>query len=234
MTSTQQAPQPKTTPLLEALKAEREQRLAKEKEREITVRAIQQPPKREKKEKAKAIKESPEKGKGAKKAAVVPGPPAAITSVQIASTSGPPKAPRAMRNQQQQQAKAPARGAPPPGATTRRGRPILGLGSRNFEAALSGVGGKKRDDKVKIASKDDAASPASASSPITVPAILKRSPVVVNKPLETEAAAAVPSPAGGSTQGGGGGGVPPPSRGTGRRGRGRGRGGGGPPRGGAA
>jgi regulator of nonsense transcripts 3 len=69
--------------------------------------------------------------------------------------------------------------AAPSEAPTRRTRPVIGLGSRQFEAALSGVGGRERRPKGEKGKEKESLAQASndgpsnevapASSPITVP-----------------------------------------------------------------
>ncbi len=242
--ATQPVPQPKTTPLLEALKAERE----RQKEKEIVVRSIQQAPKKDPKQKAVPTplavpkQDTPKKaGKNPKKNT----PPVSATTAQATPPPKAPKAPRAMRLQQQaaQQASPPKpsvntsvpqspQAGPSVASPARRGRPILGLGSRQFEAALSGVGGRKREENQKDAQgqqepeqqapgsprKQRTSSDAPPTGPgtVKVPSILKRSPVVAMKPLDESAPStdALPKVIDGPVRGGG----------RGRRGRGRGRG----------
>ncbi|KAI0088255.1 Smg-4/UPF3 family-domain-containing protein [Irpex rosettiformis] len=124
----------------------------------------------------------------------------------------------------------------PAASTSRRGRPVLGLGSRHFEAALSGaVGGKSRREREK---DKESSTPSQAASATTPP---KARPNQVPTIASTAAPPTIlqrdgqgnPNPAGIITR-------PPPETGTqtpredgagaggagrGHRGRGRGRGG---------
>ncbi|KAK0219750.1 Smg-4/UPF3 family-domain-containing protein [Armillaria nabsnona] len=163
----QPAPQPKTTALLEALKAEK----SAVKEKEII-------PRIQIKESANGKNDPKKKGgptnqkpvetpkKGASKAPPAPAPttnanpknaPKGAAAPSNASVKAP-KAPRAMRNQQAPKVPAPlntsvppsvgtsspstntAQPPPSPAAAARRTRPIIGLASRHFEAALNGAG----------------------------------------------------------------------------------------------
>uniref|UniRef100_A0A0W0FBB7 UPF3 domain-containing protein n=1 Tax=Moniliophthora roreri TaxID=221103 RepID=A0A0W0FBB7_MONRR len=168
--ASQAPPQPKTTPLLEALKAEKTAvKEAKEsKEKMIIMRNHAAETRKEEAKKKAAAKatDSPPTSKKAKKAAAAEG----------AGRKGP-KAPRVMREQQSASGQSPVMAtkpvpaspsaAPSPsnetstGAPTtaapRRGRPILGLGSRQFEAALigaAGVGAKAKKEREKEKQKE--------------------------------------------------------------------------------
>jgi len=174
--SLQPIPQPKTTPLLEALKAEKV--AAKEaKEKMILMRNhLAHPPEvltrkddgKKKAALAKSAPETPLTSKKASKRAAAAAAAAAATDATHAgspnSASRKPKAPRT--REQQQQHSSPAQATSPSSApasstsvtssneavasSSRRSRPVLGLGSRQFEAALSGVaGGKSRKDREK-------------------------------------------------------------------------------------
>ncbi|KAG7442933.1 uncharacterized protein BT62DRAFT_922365 [Guyanagaster necrorhizus] len=171
LASTQPAPQPKTTALLEALKAEK----SAVKEKEIipriqikeSVNGKNDPKKKGGPTNQKPVETSK---KGASKAP----PPAPALMANANQKNAPkgaaasfnasakaPKAPKATRNQPvQQPPKVPtalntsvtpsvgenspstsiAQSPPSPAASTRRARPIIGLGSRHFEAALNGAG----------------------------------------------------------------------------------------------
>jgi regulator of nonsense transcripts 3 len=145
---------PKTTPLLEALKAEKQA----QKDKEAIIRnhahykdLTNGPPpsvlRKEEKRKAAARPSRKHAVKNIKGAAPAPAPAPA------------PKPPKDTPTPSVTAATAPAPaqpqvndGAPSVVASARRGRPILGLGSRQFEAALSGVGaagGRKRAEKSK-------------------------------------------------------------------------------------
>ncbi|KAL0071227.1 hypothetical protein AAF712_001793 [Marasmius tenuissimus] len=171
--SLQPVSQPKTTPLLEALKAEKV--AAKEaKEKMIMMRNHHAHPpevltRKDDKKKATSAKAAaevpPTSKKAAKKAAAVA---AAAANVDPAHAGSPTsrKSGKASRAREQQQHLSPAQVASPSAAAapstsaattndatappSRRSRPVLGLGSRQFEAALSGVaGGKSRKDREK-------------------------------------------------------------------------------------
>lgn len=163
----QPALQPKTTPLLEALKAEK----SAVKEKEIIPRIQikestngKNDPKKKGGPTNQKLVETPKKG--ASKAPPAPAPttnanPKSAPKGAAAPSNAPvkaPKAPRAMRNQQAPKVPAPlntsvppsvgtsspstntAQSPPSPAAAPRRARPIIGLASRHFEAALNGAG----------------------------------------------------------------------------------------------
>ncbi|KAG1819049.1 Smg-4/UPF3 family-domain-containing protein [Suillus subaureus] len=275
---------PKTTPLLEALKAEK----SAQKDKEAILRnhahykdtsAASTARKEEVKKKAAvpiaASQKQPEAkpaaplSRKAKKAATAAaaaqkaGPPAqtvqALPSAAKGASAGhanlpakpPPQAPAVPRqrrpSQSRQQApKVLAASLPPkpavqstpagaeaaPPATSRRGRPVVGLG-RHFEAALNGAvgpsGGRKREKEAQPAPASEAVQKdvqgkskdtfASSSPSPTVPSILQRgdghtpgNPVIMQRPQPTR----VPeSPATAD---------PHIGRGVPKRGRGRGRG----------
>ncbi|KAJ7784277.1 Smg-4/UPF3 family-domain-containing protein [Mycena metata] len=170
----QPAPAPKTTPLLEALKAEK----AAQKEKETAIRQIAQQKRDEAKKKTAAVaaastSKAPLSKKAAKKAAAAAasgqgapkaapgaaGPSKQSAAPPNATNAAPPrpaKAPKPARPQQQAQSQripgppavptddsvASAVPNEPPAApvASRRTRPIMGLASRQFEAALSGAG----------------------------------------------------------------------------------------------
>ncbi|KXN89741.1 Regulator of nonsense transcripts UPF3 [Leucoagaricus sp. SymC.cos] len=130
--------------------------------------------------------------------------------------------------------------APAAPAPARRGRPVLGLGSRHFEAALSGVGvtgDRKRREKGKEAAPANLATPrenASQEKP-NPPTSPKRSRHQKGNPAsaatgpDANGASVLAVPAGAQVEGG----APPPYVNGGRGGKRGGRGGrgrGGPPR----
>ncbi|KAL0576120.1 hypothetical protein V5O48_005867 [Marasmius crinis-equi] len=197
--SLQPAPQPKTTPLLEALKAEKV--AAKEaKEKMLLMRSHHAHPtevltrKDDGKKKAapsKAAEAPPLSKKAAKKAAALANAVGAGSGVDPAHAGNAspasrkaPKAPRAPREQQQQSSPAQANSASAAAAASsasattsnegaapaaRRSRPILGLGSRQFEAALSGVaGGKARKEKEKEGGQQKESAQEKKGAPATV------------------------------------------------------------------
>lgn len=271
--ASQPAPQPTTTPLLEALKAEK----SAQKDKETIIRAhahykdsaVATATKKDDKKKA-AVKpapvEQPLSKKAKKAAAKAAQQPAAPTVAQGAKgnppsanaqqTKSPPVTPKATRAQRERQAKnlpvstspaPPSAGpsaqpnsdavasAPSEAVTAPRRRPVLGLGSRQFEAALSGagVGGgrppRRGQGPSNPSDKDKPASDVFASvehagkaKAVRPPIILTRDaagpvPKILTREGEAQEGAALDE----SKEGGK----------PGRRGRGRGRGG---PRGDAA
>ncbi|KAG7095634.1 hypothetical protein E1B28_006357 [Marasmius oreades] len=182
--STQTIQQPKTTPLLEALKAEKiAAKEAKEaKEKMLSMRSHAHPPevlvrKDDMKKKGPSHKFStdvtPTNKKVAKKAA---GLTAGVTGGDSANSGNagatgprkPPRAPRAMREQLRSSASQAQSSSVSSSTNTTSApvtsnevstpparRPVLGLGSRQFEAALSGVaGGKTRKEREKEKGKE--------------------------------------------------------------------------------
>ncbi|KIY64156.1 hypothetical protein CYLTODRAFT_402264 [Cylindrobasidium torrendii FP15055 ss-10] len=157
ITSSQQPPQPKSTPLLEALKAEREAKLMKVKERELAISAIEQAPKRGDSKKEKEREKKDAKGKGAQKKggpsqAAPTQPPAkgskgrggkqapqlpSAPPVQVQIQSKPQSTPVATAESSPQS--GPSQATSPAAGPSRRGRPIIGLANRQFEAAMSGA-----------------------------------------------------------------------------------------------
>ncbi|KAJ3716601.1 Smg-4/UPF3 family-domain-containing protein [Lentinula raphanica] len=184
--STQPVPQPKTTPLLEALKAEKdaikEKAAMKEKVAIMRNTALENarkddaakkkggkanelvsfsaPPPSTKKPNKKAISNTANtSGPASTSTTAVPpvkpgGPPAKSvkaarqppsqppTKVLMNTPSAKPPSTSESQTQQQTQTDVPSSTAPP-----RRARPILGLASRQFEAALSGAGVNAGDRK---------------------------------------------------------------------------------------
>ncbi|KAJ7594258.1 Smg-4/UPF3 family-domain-containing protein [Mycena floridula] len=167
MAAAQTPVMPKTTPLLEALKAEKAANKDKEAilrnhahYKDQTILAGPRPKKEDKKKPPPTAKpgDSPPLGKKAAKraaaaaaaAAATAGPSADTASVKTAGATKPPKPPKAPK--QAAPAKAPV---PVPSTSTaspaeaeanstlpagaRRSRPVIGLG-RQFEAALTGAG----------------------------------------------------------------------------------------------
>ncbi|KAJ7147176.1 Smg-4/UPF3 family-domain-containing protein [Mycena crocata] len=173
----QSPPPPKTTPLLEALKAEK----SAQKEKETALRQIAQAKRDEAKKKNAAATTpatlatgAPLSKKAAKKAAAaaaaaaaqaskpgVAGPSKPTPTVQQAASSSanaapprPPKPPKAPRPQPRvpgppavptdvsvaSAANAGPSADPAAAVAPRRTRPVIGLASRQFEAALSGAG----------------------------------------------------------------------------------------------
>ncbi|KAF7762247.1 hypothetical protein Agabi119p4_8840 [Agaricus bisporus var. burnettii] len=197
--STRPASPPKTTPLLEALKAERQA----QKDKEAIIRNHPHykdlmnapnphaPRKEEKRKIARAEVPPPSVGKKPKKGAPSPAPSKQIQIQTKPNASGsmtgkpnlvPPTKPSGRPGRVRHASKGPTEATPvpptapvpstspkditpvansphqiPPSVPTstappRRGRPVLGLGSRHFEAALNGVGvngERKRKEKGK-------------------------------------------------------------------------------------
>lgn len=303
--STRPASPPKTTPLLEALKAEKQAQKDKEAiirnhahYKELMSASTSGALRKEEKRKAAP----PTAGKKGKKAAAPPAPPKQIQIQAKPSTSGgsaqnanavvpqpskpqpPPSRPSRSAKHAAKAAKeanaAPALApkdapqpsanrvpdatvpAPPPAQDTtaptpassaapaKRGRPVLGLGSRHFEAALSGVvtGERKRRDKGKesaTTTPSASATPATPQeniaqekpAPPTSPRRPRHRKDAVANGTASAATSAGPDANGASvlavpvTAQVDGGGPPPHTNGGGRGGRrGRGRGRGGPPR----
>ena len=222
--STQPVPQPKSTPLLEALKAEK----SANKDKEAILRNHAHysqiiPPASRKEDKKKATPASQASkasegtsanvtnsvvGTGGKKSkkgqphvqapAPVVGLPKAATAATdsgskntadgpITESTKPVKAPRVPRvapqnknqsNNFNQGGTVDNATAAPSDAPARR-RPVIGLGSRQFEAALSGVGGRERRPKSEKGKEKESLAQASndgpsneaapGSSPIAVP-----------------------------------------------------------------
>ncbi|KAG6908859.1 hypothetical protein DXG01_003025 [Tephrocybe rancida] len=283
----QPAPPPKTTPLLEALKAEK----SAHKDKEAILRShahykdatILTPPSRADAKKKGGASSAPpakptpapeastsKKGKKAQASAPAqggskqppqpqipakpaPGPSSANTEGgQGAKTPKRPRPPKPAKQPQPQppkpaaaappppviatsaSASAPAPAAPPP-TTPRRSRPVIGLASRQFEAALSGVaggGGRARREQAQQAAKEGGDSAATAPPPASGDAASKAPAPRARQPKDKDGEGAPPkilqTPAAQTASEGTG-----QSHGDGRGGRrGRGRGGGGGGRGG--
>ncbi|KAH8097121.1 Smg-4/UPF3 family-domain-containing protein [Cristinia sonorae] len=121
-------------------------------------------------------------------------------------------------------APAPVPTAGSTGQPPRRPRPVLGLASRHFEAALSGAGvdRKSKREQRERESKEKEGAASEAATPVTgtTPTILQRNalpqtPAILARPAQVEGDPAAPAPPGGREDNGGG------DRGGGR-GRGRG------------
>lgn len=171
--STQPVPQPKSTPLLEALKAEK----SANKDKEAILRNHAHysqiiPPVSRKEDKKKTI---PAPQPQASKASE--GTPATDSGSVPKSTAGSPvteatkpvKAPRQPRapkvaknqsNNSSQNVTVDDAAAAPSEAPARRSRPVIGLASRQFEAALSGVGGRERRTKRERGKEKESPAPA--------------------------------------------------------------------------
>ena len=158
--STQPVPQPKSTPLLEALKAEK----SANKDKEAILRnhahysQIISPVARKEDKKPQASKASFE------------GTSANVSTNNVAATGGKKSS---KKGQHHVQAAPPTvvkavtssdvAAATPSESPARRSRPVIGLASRQFEAALSGVGGRERRAK-RERGKEEKDSPAPAGS----------------------------------------------------------------------
>ncbi|XP_006455323.1 hypothetical protein AGABI2DRAFT_187731 [Agaricus bisporus var. bisporus H97] len=288
--STRPASPPKTTPLLEALKAERQA----QKDKEAIIRNhphykdLMNAPnphalrKEEKRKIARAEVPPPSVGKKPKKGAPSPAPSKQIQIQTKPNASGsltgkpnlvPPTKPSGRPGRVRHASKGPTEATPvpptapvpstspkdttpvansphqiPPSVPTstappRRGRPVLGLGSRHFEAALNGVGvngERKRKEKGKepATATAFAQEPNAQDKPVPAPVSPRRSRHRKEGPSGNAASPSVIPDANGSStltmQQGEGPSVPNifnVGRGGRRGGRG-GRGRGGPPRGG--
>ncbi|KAG1900207.1 Smg-4/UPF3 family-domain-containing protein [Suillus fuscotomentosus] len=276
---------PKTTPLLEALKAEK----SAQKDKEAILRnhahykdiSIASAARKEEVKKKAAVpatasqkqpeaKPAPPLSRKAKKAAAAAaaaqqtGPPAQTAQTTPAASKGasaghanlpakpPPQAPAVPRQRRSSQTRqqvpkvlaaslppkpavqpAPASAEAAPPASSRRGRPVVGLG-RHFEAALNGAvgpsGGKKREKDAQPAptreavQKDVPDKPkdtfASSSPSLAVPSILQRgdghapgNPMIMQRPQPNQVPQSPPTADSHVGRGG-----------AQRRGRGRGRG----------
>ena len=175
--STQPVPQPKSTPLLEALKAEK----SANKDKEAILRNHAHysqiiPPISRKEDKKKNIPASqPQAPKAFEGTSVADSGsvPKSTTDGPVTEASKPVKAPRARaprlpKNQSNNPSQNPSQNATvddtaaaPSEAPARRSRPVIGLASRQFEAALSGVGGRERRTKRERGKEKESPAPAS-------------------------------------------------------------------------
>lgn len=254
--STQPVPQPKSTPLLEALKAEK----SANKDKEAILRnhahynQVISPASR-KEEKKKATPASHPQAsqvsegtstnvinnvvatgskKSSKKGQPHAQPPTNFSPVSKNSTDNPvtehpkaAKAPRAPRvtpqsknqsNNLSQNGTVDNADAAPSEAPARRSRPVIGLASRQFEAALSGVGGRERRARGERGKEKESSAPAGNDGPFNEIAAASSSVAIL--PSHGAGATASdevelpPSPKkertrrGGGRGGGGGGGAP--------------------------
>ena len=171
--STQPVPQPKSTPLLEALKAEK----SANKDKEAILRNHAHysqiiPPGSRKEDKKKTIPvPQPQASKASEGTLATDsgsGPKCAADSSVTEATkpAKPPRAPRAPRvaknqsNNPSQNATVDDAAAAPSEAPARRSRPVIGLASRQFEAALSGVGARERRAKRERGKEKESPAPA--------------------------------------------------------------------------
>jgi regulator of nonsense transcripts 3 len=189
--STQPVPQPKSTPLLEALKAEK----SANKDKEAILRNHAHynhiiPPVSRKEDKKKNIPapQSQVSKEGTSVTDSGSGPKSSADGPATEATK-PPKAPRAraprpaknQSNNSSQNATVDEAAASPSEAPARRSRPVIGLASRQFEAALSGVGGRERRKRERGKEKESPApegndngpsseaAPASSSVAVPIP-----------------------------------------------------------------
>ena len=148
--STQPVPQPKSTPLLEALKAEK----SANKDKEAILR------------------------NHAHYTGTADGSVTEVTKPVKAPRARPPRAPKNQSNNASQNTTVDEAATAPSEAPARRSRPVIGLASRQFEAALSGVGGKTKRERGKekessAPSNDNGpsseAAPTSSSVTVSVP-----------------------------------------------------------------
>ena len=169
--STQPAPQPKSTPLLEALKAEK----SANKDKEAILRnhahysQIMPPRKEDKKKNISTPQPQASKATEGTSAIDSGSGPKGTADGPITEGTKPPKAPRAraprpaknQSNNPSQNAAVDEAAAAPSEAPARRSRPVIGLASRQFEAALSGVGGRDRRTKRERGKEKESPAPAS-------------------------------------------------------------------------
>lgn len=159
--STQPVPQPKSTPLLEALKAEK----SANKDKEAILRNHAHysqiiPPVSRKEDKKKTIPApQPQASKASEGTSATDSGsvPKSTADSPVTEATKPVKAPRAraprvaknQSNNPSQNATVDDAAPAPSEALARRSRPVIGLASRQFEAALSGVGGRERKRKAE-------------------------------------------------------------------------------------
>ena len=174
--STQPVPQPKSTPLLEALKAEKSANKDKEAILRNHAHYSQIIPSVSRKEDKKKTIPAPQpqsskasEGTSATDSGSVPKSTADSPVTEATKPVKAPRAPRAHRgaknqsNNPSQNTAVDDAAAAPSEAPVRRSRPVIGLGSRQFEAALSGVGGRERKTTKREKGKEKE-SPASAGN----------------------------------------------------------------------
>ena len=188
--STQPVPQPKSTPLLEALKAEKSANKDKEAILRNHAHYSQIIPSISRKEDKKKTIPAPQplasKASEGTSATDSGSFPKSTADGPVTEATKPVKAPRAPRAHRgaKNQSSNPSQNATvddaavvPSEAPVRRSRPVIGLGSRQFEAALSSVGGRERKkrgkEKEPPASASNGNGPSSeaapASSSVAVP-----------------------------------------------------------------
>jgi regulator of nonsense transcripts 3 len=232
--STQPVPQPKSTPLLEALKAEK----SANKDKEAILRNHAHysqiiPPVSRKEDKKKNIPApQPQASKATEGTSVTDSGsvPKSTADGPVTEAIKPVKAPRAraprppknQSNNPSQNSTVDDAAAAPSEAPARRSRPVIGLASRQFEAALSGVGGRDRRSKRERGKEKEPPAPAGNDD----------GPSSESAPASSSAAVPVPPRHGASATGSDE--VEPRSSGSPkkertRRGGGRGGGGGAPP-----
>lgn len=190
--STQPVPQPKSTPLLEALKAEK----SANKDKEAILRNHAHysqiiPPASRKEDKKKNIPApQPQASKASEGTSVTDsssvskgtadGPITEATKPVKAPRARAPRPPKNQSNNPSQNVTVDDAAAASSEAPARRSRPVIGLASRQFEAALSGVGGRDRRTKREKGKEKESLVPASndngpssevvpASSSVAVP-----------------------------------------------------------------
>ena len=171
--STQPVPQPKSTPLLEALKAEK----SANKDKEAIIRnhahySQNIPLVSRKEDKKKTIPAPQPKASDVISATDSGSVPKSTADSSVTEAPKHVKAPRVraprvtknQSNNSSQNATVDDAAAAPSEAPARRSRPVIGLASRQFEAALSGVGGHER--RAKRERGKEKGSPAPAANDI--------------------------------------------------------------------
>lgn len=236
--STQPVPQPKSTPLLEALKAEK----SANKDKEAILRNHAHysqiiPPASRKEDKKKNIPApQPQASKASEGTSVTDsgsvskstadGPVTEATKPVKAPRVRAPRPPKNQSNNPSQNVTVDDAAATPSEVPARRSRPVIGLASRQFEAALSGVSGRDRRPKRERGKEKESPAPAGndngpssesvpASSSVAVPVPSRQGANATGSDEVEPRSSSSPKKertrrSGGRGGGGGGGGGPPP------------------------
>lgn len=236
--STQPVPQPKSTPLLEALKAEK----SANKDKEAILRNHAHysqiiPPASRKEDKKKNVPApQPQTSKASEGTSVTDsgsvskstadGPVTEATKPVKAPRVRAPRPPKNQSNNPSQNVTVDDAAATPSEVPARRSRPVIGLASRQFEAALSGVSGRDRRPKRERGKEKESSAPAGndngpssesvpASSSVAVPVPSRQGANATGSDEVEPRSSSSPKKertrrSGGRGGGGGGGGGPPP------------------------
>ena len=236
--STQPVPQPKSTPLLEALKAEK----SANKDKEAILRNHAHysqiiPPASRKEDKKKNIPAPQSQASKASEGTSVTdsgsvskstadGPVTEATKPVKAPRVRAPRPPKNQPNNPSQNVTVDDAAATPSEVPARRSRPVIGLASRQFEAALSGVSGRDRRPKRERGKEKESPAPAGndngpssqsvpASSSVAVPVPSRQGANATGSDEVEPRSSSSPKKertrrSGGRGGGGGGGGGPPP------------------------